>query len=370
MQSIIEYSKQISNTDKFNLFVGGHYTFPNIPSPFAINSIELSKELKELADKTSKVYSFINDIKVNNFCSFGVCEVPTAKSKSTINKEIKSITDLFEIPSSEIELYENNFSMKISEDFEKYLKSIYFSDNHLDFVAIATNLNNYLVNDTNISNNPENHKLSNIFQLYQASQDYLIKPNGIDKFSYAFDTFFYNSFKENFHPFHFTRKKINTEIVFEKSIYNYSSKLIRKLHKKNVLPALVVDLFDDDFYFKCKNYSGNEVLLRKETVADEYFNATNKCPLIIASLYYKLITENSDKKRLNIVYQIPSYDRNKVNLGAECFFNLFYPYLLENKTIQNVEIHNIYWLSEKSEFFICDKFIQNQKETTFCENII
>jgi len=370
MQSIIDYTKQIINSDNFNLFVGGHYTFPNNPSPFAKNSISVSKKLKEYSDKKSILYSFINDIRINNFCSFNVCEVPNLSNQNTIKKQIKSASDLFSIQSQDIELYDNDFSIKLSTDLENYLKSVYFSENHFDFVAVATKLNDFFKTDIEISHNNDNHKISNIFQLYQASEQYLIQPKGIDKFSYALDTFFYNSFKNNFHPFQFTKDKIISEVLFEKAVYNFASKLIRKLHKKNVLPALIVDLFESDFHFKCKNYSGNEVLLRKETASDEYFNATNKCPLIIATLYYKLISENSNKKKLNIIYQIPSYDRNKVNLGAECFFNLFYPYLIESNIIKEVNIYNIYWLSDNSEYFVCDKFIQNQKETTFCENNI
>lgn len=365
METVLEY--QVENlkeqSEEKIISIGGHYNFPNKPTEFALKSILLANKM--INNNDDKLFSFINDLRADNLCNYGVCELPTNKlSQSHTTKSLKTIDDLFSFP-NELDALENHFTINIKQEFTSKLKLLLSghkipADKIVDFV-----LSNYKDNFS-ITEQKSGKKLSLVYNLVQSCFDFQ-KTKSIENIYWTIDNLLYEIDKENFHPLQFTKLGLTSKTLFEKSIYNYSSKIIRKLHKRGKLPELTVTKDAEKSFYTCKDFNGGDILLRKETMIGENFNAINKCPLIIATLYYKIINETKHDQ-INLIYMIPSYDRSKVNLGTECFFNMYFPYLQKATGIKKLTIHNIYWTSENGDILICDKYQPKYKETTICKN--
>lgn len=352
-----------SNPDITTIFIGGHYSFPNIPSLFAINSIALSDALFKQQKANTELIAFVNDIKASNFCNQGVCNLSNSTKNVSTNKvqNLKSVNDILTVDFLSLEELDNLYSIKLSNEIINLLFGIYISNENIDFSKV-TSLKILLNLHATIELNTNHCKISALFYLLHGIDAYLENLES-ERFFYALDYLAYLFFKDKFHPIEYTKKNIKSNVVFEKTIYNFSSKLIRKLQKQNALKGLIIENRQTEYLYKFINFSGGEVILRKEIVDDNYFNATNTCPLIIATLYYKLVIDSKEKDKIAIIYQIPSHDRNKVNIGTECFFNLFFPYLQDKYHVKEVTIYNCYWLSDNTEHIICDKFTPNEKQT-------
>lgn len=325
-----------------NIVIGGHYNFPDEPNKFAINSIIYSKNITKTIDN-SILFSFINDIGFNNFCNYGVCQIPTEKIRTHKGYVIQSVGELWNKTFDEIKLIENNVGIEMNPDFISQCKKILFANsdsnklNYNDFSSFFTH--NYKQNIFLVDTIKQN--ISPVFYLLKAFSANKLS-NDFDSLKWSIDYFLYHFDKENFHPISFFENDITSKTIFEKSIYNFSSKSLRKLGNKGILKGLIIDKQGTETTYKCKSYVGNDIILRIENLSNDSFNAINKCPSIIASLYYKIVKENCEKNEINIFYNVPSYDRVKVDLGTEVFFRIYFPYLKQYFGINKVNIINHY----------------------------
>ena len=192
--------------------------------------------------------------------------------------------------------------------------------------------------------------------------------NEIDNLKWAIDYFFYHFDKENFLPIIYFENNIVCKTLFEKSIYNSSSKIIRKLGSRDLVKNLIVDNQEDQIIYKCKSYVGNDIVLRIEDLSHNLFNAINKCPSIIAALYYNIVKENCKSEEINIIYNVPGYDRIKVDLGTEAFFSIYFPYFKQKFGISKVNIININWIDSEGSCIICDRYTSKNSYSIFLTN--
>jgi hypothetical protein len=110
---------------------------------------------------------------------------------------------------------------------------------------------------------------------------------------------------------------------------------------------------------------GNDIVLRVEDNST-IFSAINKCPSIIAALYYKVVKENCmQNENLTVVYMIPAYDRNKVDLGTEVFFKIYYHYLKNEYKFSDLKILNIHWGDSIGKSIVCDIYTEKDSEVLF-----
>jgi hypothetical protein len=356
----MEIKIQTTSKDEFNIFIGGHYNFPNLPSEFAENSLNFVANLKQQVPQQSTLLSFINDIRFSNFCSIGACELDlTVNAKIASQGEI----DLDKILPSEIANYDKHFSFLVSDKIKERLQTIIQ-------MGYLKELSNYVINEiqpkVEILRNNTGMKLSALYYIFQASKQYV--NNGYkNDIIFAMDYFMYCLDKDNFVPFQFKQSFNKLDVIWEKSIYNYASKTIRKFHEKGLSNELVITENNGTTQFSCKAFDGSIIELRKEETSP-YFNAVNKCPLIIATLYYKVVSTFLNKsKKINIYYVIPSYDRSRVNLGTEAFFKVYFQELQKNSPSLSVNIHNIYWIEPQSTVNIVDTYSENSKSISIYE---
>lgn len=350
----MELKIQTTSKDEFSIFIGGHYNFPNLPSEFAQNSLNFVANLKQQVPLQSTLLGFINDIRFSNFCSIGACELDlTANAAIASSKEI----DINKIVPNEIANYDKHFSFSVSDKIKERMRSIIQT-------GYLKELSNYIVDEVQpnveILRNNTGIKLSALYYIVQASKQYL--SNGYkNDIVFAMDYFLYCLDKDNFIPFQFKQDHNNLTIIWEKGIYNYASKTIRTFHKNGLSNDLLVTEENGTSLFSCKAFDGSTIELRKEET-NPYFNAVNKCPLIIATLYYKVVLAYLKKsKKINIYYVIPSYDRSRVNLGTEAFFKVYFEELKKSSPQINVNIHNIYWIEPQSTVSIVDTYSENSK---------
>ena len=345
---------QSTSKDDFNIFLGGHYNFPNLPSQFAKNSLNFAANLTKQAPLQSILLSFINDIRFSNFCSIGACEIDL-----DINTKIdfKGKVDINIIHPNEIANYDRYFSFSISDKMKERVQKIAQT-------GYLNELSNHIINEVQpnveILKNNTGIKLSALYYIFQASKQYL--SNGFkNDLVFAMDYFLYCLNKDSFVPFQFKQNYNNLNIIWEKSIYNYASKTIRKFQEKNLSDGLIVSEQNGTILFSCKAFDDSIIELRKETISP-YFNAVNKCPLIIATLYYKIVSTYLKKaKKINLYYVIPSFDRSRVNLGTEAFFKIYFQELRKNNSSLIVNVHNIYWVQPQSTVSIVDTYSENSK---------
>lgn len=340
--------------DECNIFIGGHYNFPNLPSEFAENSLNFVFNLKQQAPQQSILLCFINDIRFSNFCSVGACELDlSANAEIASRKEI----DLDKILPNEIANYDKYYSFSIPDAMKERIEKIIE-------IGYLNELSSYIINElqpsVEILKNNTGIKLSALYYIFQASKQFL--NNGFkNDIVFAMDYFSYCLDKGNFIPFQFKQRYTNLNVILEKSIYNYASKAIRRLQEKGTSSELIISEKNGTSLFSCKAFDGSIIELRKEETSP-YFNAVNKCPLIIATLYYKVVSSFLKKsKKINVYYVIPSFDRSRVNLGTEVFFKIYLKELQKISPNLTVNINNIYWIEPKSTVSIVDNYSDNSK---------
>ena len=340
--------------DEFNIFIGGHYNFPNLPSEFAENSLSFVSNLKQQMPRQSVLLSFINDIRFSNFCSIGACELDLSVNAGIASK---NEIDIDKILPSEIANYDKHFSFSLSDKMKERVQKI-------TQIGYLKELSNYIINEVQpnveILKNSSGIKLSALYYIFQASKQYLV--NGFkNDIVFAMDYFLYCLDKDNFIPFQFKQSYNNLGVIWEKSIYNYASKSIRKLQEKGLSNELIISEQNGTSLFVCKAFDGSIIELRKEETSP-YFNAVNKCPLIIATLYYKIVSTYLKKtNKINVYYVIPSFDRSRVNLGTEAFFKVYFQEIQKINPKLTVNIHNIYWIEPQSTVSIVDTYSENSK---------
>lgn len=348
--------------DATNIVIGGHYNFPDTPNKFSINSIVLSNVISDSLNN-STLFSFINDIGFNNFCNYGVCQIPDVKIKVSQSINIINVDELWDKTFDEIKVIEVNTGIHIKTDFVLQCKSILHSNkSEIDY--------NYF-SDFFIKNYKQNISLCTTVTKNISGLFYLINAcsaNEIDNLKWAIDYFFYHFDKENFLPIIYFENNIVCKTLFEKSIYNSSSKIIRKLGSRDLLKNLIVDNQEDQIIYKCKSYVGNDIVLRIEDLSHNLFNAINKCPSIIAALYYNIVKENCKSEEINIIYNVPGYDRIKVDLGTEAFFSIYFPYFKQKFGISKVNIININWIDSEGSCIICDRYTSKNSYSIFLTN--
>jgi hypothetical protein len=344
------------------VILGGHYAFPDNPDSFALNSIRVSDEIRRIS-KNAKLISFINDMRFDNLCNFGLCEIKNKKVRVDIMDTITKIDELWDKSIDEIRLIERNTGIKLSKIFIDKLKQIIFKTSDWGKTFATYFFENYKQNvmiDNSYKNNI--HPLS---YMLAACEEFILDEKVKDRFIWSVDYFMYYFDKEEFMPIAYSEIGINCKTIFEKNIYNISSKTIRKLHEKNVIPNLITEQIDMQTLYKCKSYVGNDIVLRIEDNSNS-FSAINKCPLIIAALYYKVVKENcKQNENLTVVYMIPAYDRNKVDLGTEAFFRIYYPYLQKQYKFSDLKIINIHWGDSIGKSIVCDIYTEKDSEILF-----
>jgi len=365
MDKLISWVLGNCNPNATNIVIGGHYNFPDTPNNFSINSIVLSKAI---ADSTNKsiLFSFINDIGFNNFCNYGICQIPIEK-KNNQGIIINNVEELWDKKFDEIKLIEVNTGIVINPDFILQCKNILFSNNsEIDYNYFSTFfMQNYKQKTSLITTEKKN--ISSLFYLIKACSA-SEKLNRLDNLKWSIDYFFYHFDKENFQPIIYRENNVVCKTLYEKSIYNSSSKTLRKLSSRVLLKDLIIDKQGSQIIYKCKSFVGNDIVLRIEDSIDNSFNAVNKCPSIIASLYYKIVKDNCKTDEINIIYNVPSYDRIKVDLGTEAFFSIYFPYLKQNFGINKVNIININWIDNEGSCMTCDRYTSKNSYTFFLTN--
>ena len=349
-------TKELLDSDMLNLIIGGHYNFPNIPNEFAINSIKKCNRLLNHA-KEAKLIAFINDIGFSNFCNHGVCDVPLMSLQ--INKYYDlcrmSINDLLELEVDEVKKLDEKLRVFVPENFIDKIDT--YKDEH-------SLLKKYLLSTkeklTIESAKNEGVSLSSIYYLFLAVEG---KKELEDVISWAVDYFVYYNKKNSFYPTFLRKINPLIDVYLEKSIYNYSSKIIRRLYRKGELSSLELINDKENLVYQCKDFGGQDITLRTET-STGVFNAANKCPLLIATFYYQLLRDYSkNRKKIRLIYMIPSFDRVRVNKGTEVFFNLYLPYLKKTFEIESAEIKNVYWVSDNCKTFLIDTYNINSHST-------
>lgn len=344
-----------NNNNTHNVFIGGHYNFPNLPNEFALNSMgAIANMMRETRVGSNSLISFINDIRFSNFCSVGACDIDF-----TVNSAISSEEsfDLEKVKSDQLANYDRYFSFTISDTIQEKLHTIIKTGYLRELSSFI--LKELYPNSTIVKSNKKIN-ISALYYLVQASRQYIEKSYEKD-LVFAMDYFLYSADKENFIPYRYRQEYEQIGVIWEKAIYNSASKIIRKIHQKGAL-QLNVEETENGRLFSCKAYDDSLIELRKEEIKP-YFNAVNKCPLIIATLYYKLALVYLQKANtININYIIPSYDRSRVNLGTEAFFQVYLDELQKRFSNEiNVNINNIYWVSSTSTINIVDSYSKETK---------
>jgi len=345
--------QELLRKEALNLLIGGHYNFPETPNEFALNSL---RKCNEHAQKeNTKVIAFINDIGFTNFCNHGICDIPFQSMQNNIlniSNEI-SIDELIKLDLAEMKRLDKYLCVSVPSDF---ISKIYDYKNNID------SLKQYLdAERNNLNTEPKDKDGLNLSSIYYLYLSFLEANPSNATISWAIDYFVYHNNKNLFYPSSFEKINKGIDIYLEKSIYNYSSKILRKLNKKGELPVLELIRQEEIIEYQCKDFEGQNITLRTEK-PNGVFNANNKCPLLIATFYFQLLRDYSKENEninINIVYMIPSYDRVRVNKGTEVFFNLYLPYLKKNFKINITEINNVYWVSDNCDSFIVDTYRQN-----------
>jgi len=349
-------TEKLLNSEMLNLLIGGHYNFPNLPTKFAINSLKKCNDIVKQVDN-SKLIAFINDIGFSNFCNHGVCDIPTIsynpEKYNVIHK--MSIDDLIELGIEEMKSLDKKLCVLVPKGFINNIENYKPEYSLLKQYLLTVKQELFIESIDNIG-----VSLSSIYYLYLAIEDV----NSSDKvFSWVTDYFVYYNNKNSFYPSSFRKISPSIDIFLEKSIYNYSSKIIRRLNKKGELSSLELIENEGNIEYQCKDFERQNITLRTENSIGG-FNASNKCPLLIATFYYQLFRDYSkNNKNIRLIYMIPSYDRVRVNKGTEVFFNLYLPYLKKTFEIETTEIKNVYWISDNCKTFIMDTYNLNYHTT-------
>ena len=317
------------------IILAGHYNFPGQPSHFALNSMKAASEFQKEKRKSNVVlYDFINDMRYTNLCNYGYCSINTVKEERyDVDHENKSCYQPFIN-----ELKHCLFRGGIIE-FANYF------DNHCEEV--------FSKNDMIL---PQFINLKDICQVVvQDCQD--IHYQDSLSFRQYYDDFMYTFNKDGFVPFLYEIDlNIQCKTLYEKNVFNSVSKVLKKMKRSN--PDLCFNTDHNRIVYECEGFDGNRITLRVEEES-ENFRAINKCPAIIGNLYYRVVKANPGHNKYMIVYHVPSYDRNKVNLGAQVFFNLFYPYLFSRGEKVEVQIMNSSWADDQCDFSMTDVFTNN-----------
>jgi hypothetical protein len=344
------------------VILGGHYAFPDNPDNFALNSIQLSAEMRNI-HSNSKLFSFINDMRYDNLCNFGLCNIKNKKPQSSTLETIIKIDDLWNKSFDEIQDIERSTGIDVSKSFIDKLKQIILYTSDWQKMFMSCFLENYKQN-VKIDNRHKNN-IHPLFYMIEACEQYNANGRVNDRFIWSVDYFMYYFDKDFFIPITYSKMGINCKTIFEKNVYNISSKVIRKLYEKNAMPNLITELIGAQTLYKCKSYTGNDIVLRIEDNSNN-FSAINKCPSIIATLYYKIVKENcKPSEKFTVVYMVPAYDRNKVDLGAEAFFKIYYPYLKKEYKFSDLKIFNVHWGDSIGKSIVCDLYTEKDSEVLF-----
>ena len=325
-----------SNTHDALILIAGHYDFPNQPSKFAINSIKTALDIsKERENANVLVYSFINDMRYNNLCSYGFCSI---NSNNKLQNRALVYNPESVLPRIFVDELKNrlhaggiwSFASCFLKQYEEYI-----NDSEKDLPP-TLDLKNYCM------------KILNGYQ-----------PQDDSEFCQFYDQFMYMFDKEGFIPYAFEFEiDVNCKTLYEKNVFNSVSKTIKKMQKHEEL-ELFTRMDGNKTIYECNGFDNKRILLRIEDRTSN-FQAINKCPSIIANLYYRLIKANIGYENYTLAYIVPSYDRSKVNLGSQAFYSLYYPYLVSQyNNLADVQIINISWGDEMGINSMIDTFSNN-----------
>lgn len=322
------------------ILIAGHYDLLDQPTPFALNSMKSVIDIqKEYGMEYVELYCFVNDMRYENFCNSGLCNLQHRKEGGQEFSEVFFTTK--ESSKSFAEELRNRLLSEGLLGFSRYFVS------HYDQIIDKRDVTSASIIDLKNS-------CLNLMDDYNAHNEYMVSQN-YDRLMYMFN-------KDVFVPLAFEKlldgKSCRT--LYEKNVFNSVSKIIKKMYQKKD-ENLFVHEEDGKTFYECNGFDGKKIFLRMDSFVDT-FKAINKCPAIIGMLYFKILQRSMKvfgvASKYSIMYIVPSYDRTKIDLGTQAFYNLFLPYLLKECRgyFPEIEIKNVYWGDEKDSFSITDTY--------------
>ena len=277
--------------------IGGHYDWPGIPTEMAkASATEILGLAKRVDAMECRTLLFLNDI--------GALCLPSGQCQTNGANHLA-------LSSPEIETWANEFVSEIEREIAS-------TDGDI------TKYRESLCEMLSSSGLQKESRLGTTMERLCSHQ--------LDESAWAMEVehLIYHYAKRDFRPLVLAKscKTVMPDVLFEKSMNNGASRTLHKAMKKNRSPRLFVSKSDDETS-DVWNVVGDTgtIQLRQESNVRGIFSASNKCPAILAQLFFnacrKLSHHRDFAEEISILYIVPCYDRARLASGIDAFFAIF-----------------------------------------------
>lgn len=283
--------------------LGGHYSWPGEPTTFAVESVKvIASSNRNIGLRRQSSFVFLNDIGAADAClPGGTCPVhKNNQNEVVLSKALKA------------------WVARVLPSVEKTLQTK-CSEWHQVALSIGDELKS--------APPGEFGELPSYLRLCEPEA---YCRDDIDLWSDDLERFLYTVAKPLFRPLLLTRRtgQALPEVIFERAMNNGASRLLHDIRKKGKSTGLEIDRSMEGVgRYVVRGLAGQEIELRTERNGPKGTSASNKCPVLLAYLFYyickKLVKQHGPADSLSVFYLIPCFDRGRLAEGMQAFVDLF-----------------------------------------------
>lgn len=315
------------------ILLGGHYSYPGWPTPFALASAAHVAALTAGAPRRAPVQArmFLDDIAASEACSAVGCALPRPAGSSPSKQEMPVTSAWLAEHMSEVEA----IALAREPGSHHGLAG--------EFAAVVRG------------------ELGAQVPLLGAAAAQTVPP-ALPEWLLAVEALSYAGDRNLFRPLSLTHQLGVSlpQVLFERSMVNAASRSLHKLRKSGKAEALHVSESEDLRIYTVDAFEGDRrIELRHEAMLDgQFLSAANKCAALMSQLFFYAAKQARGGGRadvVSVVYLIPCYDRTRLHDGVIAFARL-YSDTVRWFGVSAVDITVAFYADEGRESVVCDCF--------------